>query len=71
MEVGDAKRNANIHNSAFYYAFNKLERMRRATNGTRKRNCRSIASVDAVANAGFDAVANALDAAIRHSGKGR
>jgi hypothetical protein len=70
VEVGEAKRNANIHNSAFYVV-NKLERMRRATNGPRKRDCRSIASVDAVANAGFDAVANAVDAAIRHSGKGR
>jgi len=71
VKVGGANSNAIIHNGAFYYNVNKLERMRRATNGTRKRNCRSIASVDAVANAGFDAVANAVDAAIRHSGKGR
>jgi len=63
VEVGDAKRNANIHSSAFYYAINKLERMRRATNGARKRDCRPIADVDAVANA--------VDAAISHSGKGR
>jgi hypothetical protein len=63
VEVGDAKRNANIHNSAFYYAVNKLERMRRATNGARKRDCRFIANVDAVANA--------VDAAISHPGKGR
>jgi hypothetical protein len=40
-----------------------LERMRRATNGARKRDCRSI--VD------FDAVANAVDAATPHSGEGR
>ena len=56
MEVGDEKRNANIHNSAFYCAVNKLERMRRATNGARKRDCRSIIDVDA---------------AIPHSGEGR
>jgi len=71
VEVGDAKRNANIHNSAFYYTVNKLERMRRATNGARKRDCRSIANVGAIPNAGFDAIANAVDAAISHSGKGR
>jgi hypothetical protein len=63
MEAGDEKRNANIHNSAFYYAVNMLERMRRATDGARKRDCSSIANVDAVANA--------VDAAISHSGKGR
>jgi len=40
-----------------------LERMRRATDGARKRDCSSIANVDAVANA--------VDAAISHSGKGR
>ena len=45
--------------------------MRRATNGARKRDCRSIANVGAIPNAGFDAIANAVDAAISHSGKGR
>ena len=63
MEIGDAKRNANIHNNAFYYAINKLERMRRVTNGARKRDRRSIADVDVVANA--------VDAAVSHSSKGR
>jgi hypothetical protein len=71
VKVGDEKKNANIHNSAFYYTVNKLKRMRGATNGTRKRDCRFIVNVDAVANAGFDADANAVDASISHSGKGR
>jgi hypothetical protein len=53
VDVGDAKRNANIHNSAFYYAVNKLGGLRRATKGARKRDCRSIA--------------NAVDAAISNS----
>jgi hypothetical protein len=45
--------------------------MRRATNGTRKRDCRSIVYGDRVANAGFDVVANTVDAVISHPGKGR
>ena len=63
MKVGDEKKNANIHNSAFYYIVNKLKRVRRTTNGTRKRDCRFIVNVDADANA--------VDAAISHSGQGR
>jgi hypothetical protein len=63
VKDGDAKRNANIHSGSFYYAVNKLERMRHATNGTRKRDCRSIANVDALTNA--------MDAAASHTGEGR
>jgi hypothetical protein len=63
VKVVDAKRNANIYGSAFYYAVNQLERMRHITNGARKRDCRSIVNVYAIANA--------VDAAISHSGKRR